>query len=74
MLFIEHNGRRHRFVVPAEGSAPMEESIRAQARLHGVHTQEAPTAVSRPLTVAVVVATAVTLTLLLLSAAHVLHF
>ena len=74
VIFIEHNGRRHRFVVPSESTDQMEESVRAQARRHGVHTQEPPSAVSRPLTVAVVVATVVTVTLLLLSAAHVLHF
>jgi hypothetical protein len=52
----------------------LESEVRVRARAHRLGTFEPPAAVSRLLTVAVAIAAAATLAVLLLSAAHVLHF
>jgi hypothetical protein len=70
---VEHGGRRHRFVLPTSDPATLESSVRQQARAHRIHTSEPPRAVMRTLTVAVILAGLATLTVLLLSAAHVIH-
>lgn len=74
VVIIEHGGRQHRFVLPATEPDTVQSELRARAREHRIQTFEPPAAVSRTLTVAVVVAGLATLTALLLSAAHVLHF
>jgi hypothetical protein len=74
VVLIEHGGRQHRFVLPAVEPDVVQSEIRARARAHRIQTFEPPAAVSRTWTVAVVVAALATLTVLLLSAAHVLHF
>ena len=51
-----------------------EDAIRGRAAAHGLRTRPVRPAVSRPLTAFVVVAALATLAVLLLSAAHVLHF
>jgi hypothetical protein len=67
-------GRRHRFVLPTDDPVAVEELLRRRARDHGLHTASAHAPVSRLLTALIALATVATLTLLLLSAAHVLHF
>jgi hypothetical protein len=74
MVIIEHGGRQHRFVLPAVEPEMVQAEVRSRARAHRIQTFEPPAAVSRTLTVAVVVAALATVTVLLLSAAHVLHF
>jgi hypothetical protein len=74
VVIIEHGGRQHRFVLPAVEPDEVQAAVRSRARAHRIQTFEPPAAVSRTLTVAVVVAALATLTVLLLSAAHVLHF
>jgi hypothetical protein len=75
MVVVERGRRRrHRFVLATDDVASTEDAIRNRAAAHGLRTRPARPAVSRPLSVAVVVAAVATLTVLLLSAAHVLHF
>ncbi len=74
VVVIEHGGRQHRFVLPTVEPAAVDAEIAARAHAHRVQTFEPQAAVSRPLTLAVVAATLATLSVLLLSAAHVLHF
>jgi hypothetical protein len=74
VVVVEHGGRQHRFVLPAEDPSQTEAAIRAWAQSHRIRTFTPAEAVSRTLTVAVVVATLATLTALMLSAVHVLHF
>ena len=74
VVVVEHGGRQHRFVMPTEDPGPLESEVRVRARAHRLGTFEPPAAVSRLLTVAVAIAAAATLAVLLLSAAHVLHF
>jgi hypothetical protein len=72
---VEREGRRrHGFVLPTDDPISTESSVRALARSHRLRTNRTRRPVSRLLTASVVVAAAVTLTLLLLSAAHVIHF
>ena len=66
--------RRHRFVLAADDAASTETSIRSRAAAHGLRTKADRPAVSRRLTTLIVIAGAMTLSLLLLSAAHVIHF
>jgi hypothetical protein len=73
VVMVEKGGRRHRFVLPTEEPEAAESKITELARAHGLPTRDAPP-VSRTLTVAVVLAAAATLTVLLLSATHVIHF
>jgi hypothetical protein len=66
--------RRHRFVLATDDAEATEESIRGRAGTHGLRTRWPRPAVSKLLMVAVIGALAVTMTLLLLSAVHVIHF
>ena len=75
MVVVERDRlHRHRFVLATDDAASTEDAIRGRAVAHGLRTRQARPAVSRPLTVAIVVAALATLTVLLLSAAHVIHF
>ena len=65
-------GRRHRFVVPADDPAVMEEMIANHARAHGLQADARRQPVSVVLTGVIVVAAIATITILLLSAAHVI--
>lgn len=66
--------RRHRFVLATDDPDATEDLIRGRAGTHGVRTRWPRPAVSRVLTLVIVTAFAATLTLLLLSAAHIVHF
>jgi hypothetical protein len=68
------HGRRHRFALGSDDPAATESATRRRARSHGVRTLSGRRAVSRVLTVCVAMAAPATLTVLLLSAAHVIHF
>jgi hypothetical protein len=74
VVVVEHGGRRHRFVLPTDQPSVMEAHIRARASSHRIRTLDQPHAASRALTAAVVVASIATVALLMLSAAHLLHF
>ncbi len=74
VLVAEHGGLQHRFIVPTDQPAEVELMVRAVAREHRIHTRLPAQAALRSLTVAVVVATIATLTVLLLAGAHVIHF
>ncbi len=76
VMVVVEQGRRHqhRFVLATDDAASTEDAIRGRAVAHGLRTRSPRPAVSRPLTVAVVVAGLATLTALLLSAAHIIHF
>lgn len=67
-------GRRHRFVLASDDVVTTEAAIRDRAAAQGVRTRSGRRAVSRLLTVCVVAAALATLAVLLLSAAHVIHF
>jgi hypothetical protein len=71
---IEHGGRQHRFILPAGDPDAVAHQVRAWARANHIQTFEPPAAVSRTLTVAVIVAAVATVAVLMLSAAHILHF
>ena len=75
MVVVErHRRRRHRFVLATDDPDATEDLIRGRAGTHGLRTRWPRPAVSRLLTLAIIAAFAVTLTLLLLSAVHVIHF
>ena len=75
IVVIERDGRRrHRFVLTTDDAEATEESIRARAGLHGLRTRWPRPAVSRLLMFAIAAAFAAAVTLLLLSAAHIIHF
>jgi hypothetical protein len=75
MVVVERDRRRrHRFVLATDDADATEDLIRGRAGTHGLRTRWPRPAVSRLLTVAIIAAFAVTLTLLLLSAVHVIHF
>ena len=65
---------RHRFVLATDDPVSTEAAVRARAAAHGLRTRSTRRAVSRLLMVGIVVAALATLTVLLLSAAHVIHF
>jgi hypothetical protein len=67
-------GRRHRFVLATDDAEETEGSIRSRAVAHGLRTRWPRPAISRPLMVAIAAALTVSLTLLLLSATHVIRF
>ncbi len=67
-------GRQHRFVLATDDPAQTEVTVRGRAAAHGVRTTRQKRAVSKALTALVVVAALATMTLLLLSAVHVIHF
>jgi hypothetical protein len=75
MVVVERDRRkRHRFVLATDDADATEDLIRGRAGTHGLRTRWPRPAVSRLLTLAIIAAFAVTLTLLLLSAVHVIHF
>jgi hypothetical protein len=75
MVVVERDRRRrHRFVLATDDADATEDLIRGRAGTHGLRTRWPRPAVSRLLTLAIIAAFAVTLTLLLLSAVHVVHF
>jgi len=76
VIVVVERGRRgrHRFVLATDDPVGTEAAVRARAAAHGLRSRSARPAVSRLLMVGVVVAALATLTALLLSAAHVIHF
>jgi hypothetical protein len=74
LLLVERGGRRHRFVLPTAEPLLLASKVRQLALDHGLRTSEPRSPALRTLTVAVVLATVATLTVLLLSAAHVIRF
>jgi hypothetical protein len=75
MVVVERDRRRrHRFVLATDDADETEDFIRGRAGAHGLRTRWPRPAVSRMLMVAIVVAFAATLTLLLLSAVHLIRF
>ena len=76
VIVVVERGRRgrHRFVLGTDDPVSTEAAVRARAAAHGLRTRSARPAVSRLLLVGVVVAALATMTALLLSAAHVIHF
>jgi hypothetical protein len=75
MVVVERvRRRRHRFVLATDDADATEDLIRRRAGDHGLRTRWPRPAVSRLLTLVIVVAFAVTMTLLLLSALHVIRF
>ncbi len=72
ILLTERSRRgQHRFVLPTRDAGSTEASIRDRATAHGLRVRRQRPPVSRALTVSIVLAAAGTLTVLLLSAAHV---
>jgi hypothetical protein len=76
IVVVERGGRRpkHRFVLPSDDPDMTESSIHDRARAHRLRTNKPKRPVSRALTTVMVLAAAATLTALLLSAVHVIHF
>jgi hypothetical protein len=75
MVVVERDRRRrHRFVLATDDADETEDFIRARAGTHGLRTRWPRPAVSRLLTLFIIAAFAVTVTLLLLSAVHVIQF
>jgi hypothetical protein len=74
VLVVERGGRRHRFVLPTQHPLLLASQIRVLAYEHGLRTGEPRSPVLRTLTAAVIIASAAALTVLLLSAAHVIRF
>lgn len=76
VIVVVERGRRarHRFVLATDDPASTEAAVRAQAAAHGLRAKSVRPAVSRPVMVGIVIATLATLTALLLSAAHLIHF
>jgi hypothetical protein len=68
------NHSHHRFVLATDDAVTTEAAVRSRAQAQGLRSRSARHAVSRPLMVAVVLAAAVAMTALLLSASHVIHF
>ena len=76
VVVVVERGRRgrHRFVLATDDPVGTEAAVRARAAAHGLRTRSGRPAVSRLLMVGIVVAALATITALLLSAAHVIHF
>lgn len=76
VIAVVERGRRdrHRFVLPTDDPLGTEAAVRARAAAEGLRTRSARPAVSRLLMVGIVVAALATVTVLLLSAAHVIRF
>jgi hypothetical protein len=75
VVVVEREQRlRHRFVLASDESGSTETAIRGRAAAHGLRTRAARPAVSRVLTVAIVLAALAVMTALLLSAVHVFTF
>jgi hypothetical protein len=74
-LVVERAGRRaHRFVLAAVDADLTEAWIRERADFHSLRSATPQARVSRILLVAIGLALGATLTVLLLSASHVIHF
>jgi hypothetical protein len=72
---VERSGRqRHRFVLATEDALATETALRDRAAAHGLRTRSRRNAVSRLLTVGIVLAVLATMTVLLLAAVHAVHF
>jgi hypothetical protein len=74
IVVVERGRRRHRFVLATEDLDSTEASIRGRAAAHGLRSTSAKPAVWRALIVSITLAALATMTALLLSAAHVVHF
>ena len=76
VIVVVERGRRgrHRFVLATDDPVSTEAAVRARAAAHGLRTRSGRPAVSRLLMVGIVLAALATVTALLLSAAHVIHF
>jgi hypothetical protein len=75
VVMVEREGRRgHRFVLAADDADLTEGWIRERAKAHGLRSATPQAPVPRLLLVTIGLALGVTLTVLLLSAAHVIHF
>jgi hypothetical protein len=77
VIVVVERGRRgssHRFVLATDDAPGAEAAVRARAAAHGLRTTAPRPAVSRLLMVGIVLAALATVTALLLSAAHVIHF
>ena len=76
VIVVVERGRRgrHRFVLATDDPVGTEAAVRARAAAHGLRTRSGRPAVSRLLMVGIVLAALATVTALLLSAAHVIHF
>jgi hypothetical protein len=76
VIVVVEGGRRgrHRLVLATDDPISTEAAVRARAAAHGLRTRSARRAVSRLLMVGLVVAALATMTALLLSATHVIHF
>jgi hypothetical protein len=75
IVIVERAGRRgHRFVLAADDPESTEGWIRERAEAHGLRSAAHQAPVSRLLLVTIGLALGAALTLLLLSAAHVIHF
>ncbi len=75
VVVVVERGRqgRHRFVLATDDALDTETAVRDRAAAHGLRSSARP-AVSRLLMVGIVLAALATITVLLLSAAHVIHF
>ncbi len=73
ILVVERGHRRHRFVLPTDDPASTEASIRSCAAEHGLRTTSPVRGTARLLTGSIVLAAAAVITVLLLSAVHVIH-
>ena len=75
VVVVVERGRqgRHRFVLATDEALDTETAVRARAASHGLRSSARP-AVSRLLMVGIVLAALATITVLLLSAVHVIHF
>jgi hypothetical protein len=74
IVVVERDRERHRLVLTTDDAVSTEAAIRAFATAHGLRTRSARPAVSRLLMAFIVAAALATVTALLLSAAHVIHF
>jgi hypothetical protein len=76
VVVVVERGRkgRHRFVLASDDNGSTETAIRGRAAAHGLRTKPAKRAVSRVLTVLIVLAALGVITALLLSAVHVFTF
>lgn len=75
IAIVERKGRqRHRFVLATDDAVATETALRDRAAAYGLRTRSRRPAVSRLLTAGIVVALLATMTVLLLSAVHVIRF
>jgi len=74
VVCVEQGGYRHSFVVPTTAPEELDEMMQEAAARHHLRSRQSSGIGTRILTATVVVATTATVTLLVLSAAHVIHF